>query len=166
MKNARAVAFFACMLLPGVARAQSDAALKRGASEAVSQAVRRQLTPLLDELMLAANAHDTDRFLAAYLHQPSLVMVFDGVVTKGWDNVRALQLKWWNNGVSDVVYSEPVSPEITVLDRSAAVVTQQMTSTRTLTGGGTSTGKFAVTMVWQRLPEGWRIVQVHESTVR
>jgi hypothetical protein len=36
---------------------------------------------------------------------------------------------------------------------------------RTLPNGESSTGEFAVTMVWQKLHEGWRIVQAHESSV-
>jgi len=121
---------------------------------------------MLDELMLAANAHDTDRFLAAYLHQPALVFVFNGVVTKGWDALEALQLKWWNNGKSDVVYTQRGSSEFTVLGPDAVVVTNPLGSRRTLPNGQASTGEFTVTMVWQKRPEGWRIVQAHESTVQ
>jgi len=140
----------ACLALPAAGRAQS---------------VQQQITPLMDEMMVAANAHDTDRFLATYLHDSSLVLVFNGVVTNGFDNVRALQLKWWNNGKSDVAYAQRGSSEFTVLSPDAAVVTNIMTSRRTLPSGEASAGEFAVTMVWQKQAGGWRIVQVHESTV-
>lgn len=149
---------FAALLFPGVARAQTD-------SFHNSELVQRQIQPLLDEMMLAANAHDTNRFLATYLHQPALVFVFNGVVTKGWDSVQALQLKWWNNGKSDVTYSQRAPSEFTVLSPVVAVVTNPMASRRTLPSGEVSTGEFTVTMVWQKRAEGWRIVQVHESTV-
>ena len=126
---------------------------------------RQQIEPLLDELMLAANAHDTDRFLAHYLRQPDLVFVYNGDVTLGWDNLRALQLKWWNGGQSDVVYSQRGAPEFTVLSQKVVVVTDQLASSRTLPDGQLQTGEFVVTMVWEKRPEGWRIVQAHESSV-
>lgn len=144
---------------PKLGDVQSDSA-------SVALLVQREIEPLLAEMMMAANAHDTDRFLATYLRDPSLVFTFNGVVTKGWDNVRALQLKWWNNGKSDVAYSYVGVPEFTVLGPDAAVVTTRMSSRRTLPNGGAATGEFAVTMVWQKRAEGWLAVQVHESTVQ
>ncbi|HET8649371.1 MAG TPA: nuclear transport factor 2 family protein [Gemmatimonadales bacterium] len=115
----------------------------------------QQLAPLVAELLDAANAHDTDRFLAPYLHDSTLVMVFNGTITRGFDQVRALQLKWWNNGVSDVVYRQAAPPTYRVLSPDLVLVTDPLAS---------SHGEFVVTMVWQKRPEGWRIIQVHEST--
>ncbi|HKI95785.1 MAG TPA: hypothetical protein VJ992_10905, partial [Gemmatimonadales bacterium] len=66
---------------------------------------QQQIQHILDQQMAAANAHDTDRFLASYLHDSTLVMVFNGEITTGFDSVRALQLMWWKHGKSDVVYS-------------------------------------------------------------
>lgn len=154
MKRMLGALVVACLLFPGIVHAQSG-----------SPQVQRQIEPLLDELMLAANAHDTDRFLAAYVHDSTLVFAFNGVVTTGWDQLRALQLKWWNNGKSDVVYSQHGTPHFTILSPDAVVVTNAMTSRRALPDGTASTAEFAVTMVWQKRPEGWKIVQAHESTV-
>ncbi len=124
------------------------------------------IRPWLDSLLVAANAHDTDRFLTPYLHDSTLVMVFNGTVTTGYDQVRALQLKWWNNGRSDVVYSRPGPTTFRVLAPNAVVVTDVMASRRTAVDGSVASGTFALTMVWQKLPQGWRIVAVHESTAR
>lgn len=168
MKRVSRTTMFGAVVLAGMLLSV-DARAQTGSSQvaqSVQQAVERQIRPLLDEMMLAANAHDTNRFLATYLHQPTLVFVFNGDVTKGWDNVQALQLKWWNNGKSDVVYTESAPAEFTVLSPDAAVVVKPMTSRRTLPSGEVSTGNFAVTEVWQKRAEGWRVIQVHESTVR
>ena len=99
------------------------------------------------------------------MRDPSFVFVINGTVMNGWDAVRAQQLKWWNNGKSDVVYSYVGEPEFTVLSSDAAVVTERMSARRTLANGQTTTGELAVTMMMQKRPEGWRAVQVHESTV-
>lgn len=127
--------------------------------------VQREIEPLIAEMMTAANAHDTDRFMTAYMRDPSFVFVINGTVMNGWDAVREQQLKWWNNGKSDVRYEYIGKPEFTVLSASAAAVTERMAAHRTLANGQISTGELAVTMVMQKRPEGWRAVQVHESSV-
>ena len=125
--------------------------------------VQEQLRPLLAELDAAANARDTDRFMAAYLRQPSLIWLINGMEIHGWDDLRAQQLKWWNGGKSDVVFSDRSAPEFTVLSPDAVIVTEMKESTRTLPDGTTGKNEFAVSMVWQKLPEGWKIVYGHES---
>lgn len=138
---------------------------RAGAAQSRSSAAERQLQPLLEEMLVAANAHDTDRFLKPYMHDSSLVMVFNGMVIVGFDSVRTLQLKWWNNGHSDVAYSRRGPARIAVLSPGAVVVTDPLRSTRTDSAGVVHTGDFAATSVWQKRPEGWRIIAVHESTV-
>ena len=156
IRRAFTAAMISCVLLAGGARAQS----------VPSSPQQREIQPLLDQMMVAANAHDADRFLAAYLHDSTLVFVFNGVVTVGFDNVRALQLKWWNGGKSDVVYSHAGPTDFLVLAPDVIVATQPLASRRTTAAGEVQTGEFAVTMVWQKQRRGWRIVRVHESTVR
>jgi uncharacterized protein (TIGR02246 family) len=133
-------------------------------SPATARSVQRQIEPLMEETIAAANSHDTDRFLATYLHDSTLVFVFNGGVIVGLDSVRTLQLKWWNNGKSDVVYRRTGPFRFTVLGPDAAVVSVQMESSRTLSGGERRASAFAIMDVWQKRPEGWRVVQVHEST--
>jgi hypothetical protein len=91
-------------------------------------------------------------------------MVFNGAVIAGFDSVRTLQLKWWNNGRSDVVYTRRGPARIRVLSPDAVIVTDALRSQRTDSAGVTTQADFAATSVWQKRPEGWRIVAVHEST--
>jgi uncharacterized protein (TIGR02246 family) len=125
-----------------------------------------EIQPLLDEQLLAANAHDTDHFLATFLHDSTLTLVFNGVVTTGFTAVRELQRKAWNNGNSDVVYSARAPAMFRVLNPEVVIVTQEMTSRRTGADGTVRTADFVATTVWQKGPDGWRVVQAHESTVR
>jgi ketosteroid isomerase-like protein len=156
MRRILGIALAATVLLPAAVRAQADSA--------VSASVQREILPIMKEQMLAANAHDTDRFMEAYLRGSSLVFVFNGTVYNGWDALEAQQLKWWNNGKSDVMYDERGAPEFTVLSPDVAVVMSQLESRRTMPSGETSSGQFAVTAVWHRTANGWRIIQAHEST--
>lgn len=142
----------ACAMLAARAHGQS------------APAAQREIEPLLAQQMEAANAHDTDRFLTSYLHDSTFVLVFNDQVIHGFTAVREQQLKWWNNGKSDVVYSERAPSELTVVSPSVVLVTQQLSSKRTLPSGETRGGDFVATTVWQRRPEGWRVVEAHEST--
>ncbi|HEY2469328.1 MAG TPA: nuclear transport factor 2 family protein [Terracidiphilus sp.] len=136
-------------------------------SQAKSEpSIEQQILPLLNKQMLAANAHDTDAFLATYSHDVSLVFAVNGEVIRGFENLREQQLKWWNNGKSDVVYSEPAPPEFLRLGSETVLVTQQLASHRTLPDGKPSDGRFAITSIWQRLPAGWRVIYCHESWMR
>ncbi len=121
---------------------------------------------MLDEIALAANAHDTDRYLALYLHQPSLVFIANGLEIHGWDDLRIQQLKWWNNGKSDVVYTQHGPTEFVVLAPDSVMTTQSLTSHRTLPNGQPGDGTFVITSLWKKLPEGWKVVYGHESWVR
>jgi ketosteroid isomerase-like protein len=124
----------------------------------------RAIEPLLTQQLQAANAHDTDRFLASYLHDSTFVLVFNTQVIRGFAAVRAQQLKWWNNGQSDVAYSERAPAEFTMVNPSVVLVIQQLSSSRALPTGKTASGDFVAMTVWQKRAEGWRVVQAHEST--
>ncbi len=127
---------------------------------------QRAIQPLFTDMLAAANSHDTDRFLASFLHDSTLVFVFDGVVTTGFDAVRANQLRAWKNGASDVVYSERAPARYLALSPSIVVVTRELGSRRSDSTGHAVTGAFAITEVWQHRADGWKVVAAHESTVR
>jgi ketosteroid isomerase-like protein len=146
----------ASALLPASERAQSAAV----------PSPPRVIAPLLAAQLRAANAHDTDRFLASYVHDSTLVLVFNGHVIRGFAAVREQQLAWWQNGASDVAYSERAPADFTILDPTVVLVMQELTSKRTLPVGGATTGDFVATTVWQKRGDGWRVVEAHESTGR
>ena len=152
MKTRTCAVLLFSLLLPGVASAQSSA--------------EREILPLLHEEMVAANAHDTDRFLATYLHTPELVFVINGRVIRGFDSLREQQLQWWNQGKSDVVYSEQGPPQFQRLANDTMLVTEQLASRRTGPDGKPMEGTFAVSAIWRRLTDGWRVIYAHESTSR
>ena len=144
----------ASLLVTGLAQAQSTSSLAD------------QIRPLLTEQLLAANAHDTDRFLASYVHSPELIAIENGQLIHGWDALREQQLKWWKNGKSDAVYTQLSPPEFAVLDSQTVVVTQQMASHRTLPDGSSHDDTFVVSTIWRHFPKGWRVTYSHESWAR
>jgi ketosteroid isomerase-like protein len=126
----------------------------------------QQIRVQWDDMQRAANAHDTDRFMAPFARDPGLVFAVNGEVIHGWDALRAQQLKWWQQGKSDARYEQIGKFEIIALGPDAEVSTASFTSRRTRPDGKISTGTFVVTYIWKKLPQGWRIIYGHESWAR
>ena len=137
-----------------------------GVMPAHAQSPQQEIAPLFADMLTAANAHNTDGFLARYVHDSTLVFVFDGVVTTGFAAVRAGQLRAWKNGASDVVYTERSPAEYLELSPSIVAVTRQLASRRSDSTGRSTPANFAVTEIWQKRADGWWIVMAHESTTR
>ncbi|HKZ11535.1 MAG TPA: hypothetical protein VJL61_12650 [Rhodanobacteraceae bacterium] len=129
------------------------------ASSPAEQAIR----PAMAKMFKAANAHDTDAFMAAMVRGPGLVFAINGEVIRGWEALHAQQLKWWNNGKSDAKYTQNGTPAFMALGPDAEIVTWPLVGRGTAHSGKAITSAFVVTYVWQRLPQGWRIVYGHES---
>lgn len=127
--------------------------------------VQAQLTPLLDEMLAAANAHDTDRFMALYARSDGLVVQFDDQTMRGWQTVRDQQFEWWDGGKSDAVYRMRSAPEITVIAPDVVSTLQSMEVASTLPDGTKGNVVVVATSIWRKLPEGWRIVVAHESLI-
>lgn len=130
------------------------------------EAARAEVGPLLAEMGAAANAHDTDRHLGFYAHDPSVILIFNGLAITGWDAIRAKQAAWWKNGKTDVVYTMQGPPDFRVPAPGLVLTTLFMKSRRTMPSGEISEGEFAVSSLWQKRPEGWRVIYAHESTTR
>lgn len=153
MKKIVAVVAMICVgLFAGSASAHS-------ASSAAEQAIR----PLMAKMAQAANAHDTNAFMHWMVRRPDLVFAINGEVIHGWEALHAQQLKWWHNGKSDAKYVESGTPGFMALGMDVEIVTWPLMSSRVAPDGKTSTSNFVVTYIWQRLPQGWRIVYGHES---
>ena len=126
---------------------------------------RAEILPLFEEMKAAANAHDTDRHLAAYLHSPALVFVVNDEAIHGWDALRERQLQWWQHGKSDAVYEVMGTPEYVMPASNVVVQTYFLDSHRSGANAGTHGAHLGVTDVWRRTADGWRIVYAHESVV-
>jgi ketosteroid isomerase-like protein len=125
------------------------------------QAIR----PPMARMLAAANAFDTDAFMAPMVRSPKLVFAFNGEVIQGWDALHAQQLKWWTKGknATKYTYAEDGAPGFLPLGTDVEVVTWPLVSRWTSPDGKTGSSDFVVTYIWQRLPQGWRIVYGHES---
>lgn len=117
----------------------------------------------MDEMMLAANAHDTDRFMLAFEPGPGLVFTIQETIILGWPALREQQLKWWDGGKAKGEYRERAAPVFKVLGPDCVLTVQALVASGTLPDGTPRSRNFAVTSVWKKSPQGWRIQAAHES---
>jgi beta-aspartyl-peptidase (threonine type) len=114
---------------------------------------------VLDAQQAAWNRGDVDAFVVGYWQSPELTFSGSSGVSRGWDGVLARYKKNYPDrsamGVLD--FSEL---EFRFLGPDAALVLGKWHLKREKGDVG---GVF--TLVWQRFPEGWKIIHDHTSAV-
>jgi ketosteroid isomerase-like protein len=153
LKNWRLFAAVLAVALahPGVA---ADAALEP----------RAEVAAALKGMGDAANVHDVERHVGYYAHIPGVTLIVDGESLVGWETIRDKQKEWWNNGKTDVLYQLQGPPEVLELAPNVMLTTLLMKARRTLPSGEVKEDRFAVSSIWEKRPEGWKVVYSHEST--
>ena len=108
----------------------------------------------------AWNRGDIDAFMNGYARSASTAFVSEDSVTRGWETVRDRYKKKYSNAaeMGKLTFSEL---EITVLCPDAAVALGHWELER---ANDRPQGRF--TLIFKRLPEGWRIVQDHTSAAK
>jgi ketosteroid isomerase-like protein len=105
------------------------------------------------------NQGNVDAFLEGYWHSPDLTFSGSGGVARGWDGVLARYKKNYPDraAMGQLDFS---GLEFHFLGKDAALVLGHWHLTR---AQGDIGGVFS--LVWQRFPEGWRIIHDHTSMV-
>lgn len=128
------------------------------------EAFKSAVMPLLAELEASANARDTDRHMAAYARDASLIFVFNGAIVRGWDRLRELQRQWWSDDSVKVGYAYLGNPIVQALHDDAGLTTFLIAARKETADGRVVERTLAYSALWRRLEEGWRIVFAHESS--
>jgi ketosteroid isomerase-like protein len=105
------------------------------------------------------NNGDVDAFLEGYWHSPELTFSGTSGIARGWDAVRARYKKSYADRaiMGQLEFSDL---QFRFLGPDAALVLGHWHLTR---AKGDIGGVFS--LVWQRFPEGWRIIHDHTSAV-
>ncbi len=108
----------------------------------------------------AWNRADIDAFLEGYWHSPELTFSGSSGVARGWSGVMARYKKNYPDraAMGQLTFSEL---EFRFLGPDAALMLGRWHLKREKDDIG---GVFS--LVWQRFPEGWKIVHDHTSTVQ
>ena len=105
----------------------------------------------------AWNRGDIDAFMNGYARSASTVFISEDEVTRGWETVRdRYRVKYSDRTKMGTLSFSEI--EVTVLSPEAAVVLGRWRLKRT---NDEPRGRF--TLIFKRLPEGWRIIHDHTS---
>ncbi len=157
MRTIRGWAWVAVALTMGVfllARGQGSGKL---ADE--RKADREAISAVLSAQQTAWNRGDVDAFLVGYWHSPELTFSGSSGVARGWDGVLARYKKNYpdRGAMGQLDFS---GLEFRFLGPDAALVLGEWHLKREKDDIG---GVF--TLVWQRFPDGWKIIHDHTSAV-
>lgn len=119
---------------------------------------RAAITNVLEAQQSNWNKGDVDAFLQGYWHSPELTFSGTGGIARGWDGVLARYKKNYpdRSAMGQLDFS---GLEFHFLGKDAALVLGHWHLAR---GQGDVGGVFS--LVWQRFPEGWRIIHDHTSS--
>ncbi len=120
---------------------------------------RQAISAVLHAQQTAWNRGDVDAFLAGYWHSPELTFSGSSGVARGWDGVLTRYKKNYPDraAMGQLDFSDL---EFRFLGPDAALVLGRWHLKRETDDLG---GVF--TLVWQRFPEGWKIIHDHTSAV-
>ena len=146
-RRRRAVAIVSCILVPTIV----------SAAPAQTQNATAQIRSVLRAQQDAWNRGDIDRFMNGYARSPSTVFVSEDTVRRGWETVRERYKKKYSDRakMGTLTFSDL---DIALLSPDAALVLGHWSLQRVT---DQPHGRF--TLIFKRLPEGWRIVHDHTS---
>ena len=115
-----------------------------------------QIQSVLNAQQDAWNRGDIEAFMNGYARSPSTVFISEDEVRRGWETVRdRYRAKYSDRAKMGTLSFSDI--EVTMLSPDAAVVLGRWQLKR---GNDEPHGRF--TLIFKRLPEGWRIV--HDQT--
>ena len=119
----------------------------------------KAINDVLSAQQAAWNRGDVDAFLVGYWRSPELTFSGSSGVSRGWDGVVARYKKSYPNhaAMGQLEFSDL---EFRFLGPDAALVLGRWHLKRE---SGDIGGVF--TLVWQKFPDGWKIIHDHTSTV-
>ena len=120
---------------------------------------RTKITAVLTAQQSAWNRGDVDSFIVGYWESAELTFSGSGGVARGFEGVRARYKKNYPDkaAMGELAFSDL---EFHFLGQDAALVLGKWHLTRE---NGDVGGVFS--LVWQRFPDGWKIIHDHTSTV-
>jgi ketosteroid isomerase-like protein len=123
------------------------------------EADKAAITAVLNAQQAAWNRGDVDAFLVGYWHSPELTFSGSSGVSRGWDGVMARYQKNYPDqaAMGHLDFSEL---EYRFLGPDAALMLGRWHLKR---DKGDIGGVFS--LVWQRFPNGWKIIHDHTSAV-
>jgi L-asparaginase / beta-aspartyl-peptidase len=150
---------FLTILVTVILLAASAASARRAHQSHHRSDDRSAITAVLKAQQEAWNQGDVDTFLQGYWRSPELTFSGSGGIARGWEKVLARYKEHYPNREA-MGLLEFSGVEIRFLGQDAALVLGHWHLTRQRGDVG---GVFS--LVFERFPEGWRIIHDHTSEV-
>lgn len=137
-------------------------------AETTETRVRAEIMPLFTAMQAAANIHDAEAHLAPFARGSEVTFVVNGQIIRGWDKLLAQQRAWWPGGriplADEARQPYPIveAPEFQLLGPRHAMLTFVIDARR-VHPDRVMRRPLAVSQLWERRSEGWKIIHVHES---
>lgn len=145
------------MVVVGMVSLDQKSALANAAEERLAD--RNAIQAVLSAQQTAWNRGDVDAFLVGYWHSPELTFSGSSGVARGWDGVMARYKRTYPDRAA-MGHLDFAELEYRFLGPDAALVLGHWHLKRENDELG---GVFS--LVWQRFPDGWKIVHDHTSAV-
>ena len=117
-----------------------------------------EIRAIILEQQAAWNRGDIDAFMKGYWNSPDLTFAGSSGVTRGWKPVLDRYRERYGNAQATMGHLDFTNLEVHPLGKDAAFVLGRWHLNR---ASGEMGGVF--TLIFQRFPEGWRIVHDHTS---
>ena len=138
-----------------------------GADNSLQNKVRAEIMPSFEAMQAAADVHDADAHIAFLANDPNLIFVINGRRIIGWKTVLDQQRKHWPERIpawsgTGIPYGR-VGPDFIVLGPDSALLSFVLVYPKTDAAGRRIDRTLAISHLWRKRPEGWRVIYVHES---
>lgn len=124
-----------------------------------ADAVRTAIRKVLDDQQTAWNRQDLEAFMAGYWDSPELTFFPGAYESKGWQAALDRYKKNYQGAGHEMGNLEFANLRIEMLGPEAAFVRGEFHLT--MSDGKTPHGLF--TLVFRKLPEGWKIIHDHSA---
>ena len=132
------------------------------ASTAAAQSVENQIRAEVRRYVAAINSGDAGAVAARYVNAPSTSSVGDGEIHRGWDRIATLLRDVYRQAGSIRMTSDSVTVSTLGRDAALAILRYQW-----LLGASTTQSVAgAMTLVYVRTRDGWRVAHDHTSTLQ
>ena len=143
------------LVLMGIVMALAAGGMGSDAAEAARSAIRQ----VIDDQQAAWNRHDLDGFMAGYWHSDELTFFSGAHETHGWQAALDRYKKSYQSAGHEMGKLKFSNLRIEMLGPDAAFVRGEFHLT--MADGKTPHGLF--TLVFRKIPEGWKIVHDHSA---
>lgn len=145
--------------VPQPAEPQSSPARENEPSAEARAELEQGIKHVLVSQVEAWNHGNLENYMEGYWRSPDLTFFSGGTVTKGWQPTLERYRQRYQASGKEMGHLEFQDLEIDLLSRRSAVVTGKWRLT--MSDGKQPHGLF--TLIFKRMPEGWRIVHDHTS---